>query len=154
MHIARARAGGVDKNDRNREQCPDGWTSRTSQIIHIVRLPIGLPTSQSGIEYVPQSGKEAAQEVAKALLYPFVNNLGQSTTANAPRAFAPLKLTREDKDQASAAVSDELKRIGVPPLQLCTITPSKPQTNYIMQKAFTRVTKSVLEKGYPREQYK
>ena len=83
--MARARAGGVDKNDRNREQCPDGWTSRTSQIIHIVGLPVVLPTSHSGIEYVPQSDKEAAQEGAKALLYPFVNNLGQSTTANAPR---------------------------------------------------------------------
>ena len=44
----------------------------------------------------------------------------------------------EDKDLASA-VSDELKRIGVCPLELCTITLSRPQTNRIMQKAFTRL---------------
>ena len=100
----------------------------TSQIIHIECLPVGLPTSQSGIEYVHESGKEAAPEVAKDLLYAFVNNLGQSTTANAPPAFASLKLTTEDKDQASA-VSDELKRIGVRPLELCTITLSNRENS-------------------------
>ena len=42
-----------------------------SQIIHIERLPIGLTTNQSGIEYFLESGKEAAPEVAKAL-YAFV----------------------------------------------------------------------------------
>ena len=47
-----------------------------SQIIHIERLPVGLPTNQSGIEYFPESGKEAAPEVARALLHAFVNNLG------------------------------------------------------------------------------
>ncbi|EDR06475.1 uncharacterized protein LACBIDRAFT_328873 [Laccaria bicolor S238N-H82] len=109
-----------------------------SQIIHIERLPVGLPTNQSGIEYFPESAKEAAPEVAKAFLHAFVNNIGQSTTTNAPPAFAPWKLTTEDKDLASA-VSDELKRIGVRPLELCTITLSKTQTNRIMQKAFTRL---------------
>ena len=64
-----------------------------SQIIHIERLPIGLTTNQSGIEYFHESGKEAAPEVAKAFLYAFVNYLGQSTTANAPPTFAPWKLT-------------------------------------------------------------
>ena len=47
-------------------------------------------------------------------------------------------MTTEDKDLASA-VSDEFKRIGVCPLKLCMITLSKPQTNRIMQKAFTRL---------------
>ena len=44
----------------------------------------------------------------------------------------------DDKDLASA-VGDELKRIGVRPLELCTITLSRPQTNHIVQKAFTRL---------------
>lgn len=85
---------------------------------------VHLPTNQSSIEYFPESGKEAGPEVAKALPNAFVNNLGQPTTAP---AFAPWKLTTEDKDLASA-VSDELKRIGVRPLELCIITLSKPQT--------------------------
>ena len=46
-----------------------------SQFIHIERLPTGLPANQSGVEYFPESGKEVAQEVAKALLHTFVNKL-------------------------------------------------------------------------------
>ena len=107
-----------------------------SQLIHIGRLPIGLPANQSGIEYFPESGKEAAPEVAKALLHAFVSKLGQSAIPNAPPAFSPWKLTTVDKDLASA-VSDEFKRIGVRPLELCNIGLSKPQTNAIMQEAFT-----------------
>jgi hypothetical protein len=113
-----------------------------SQFIHIERLPIGLPSNQSGIEYFPESGKEAAPEVAKALLHAFVNKLGQSAIPDPPPAFSPWKLTTEDKDLASA-VSDELKRIGVRPLELCTIGLSKPQTNSIMQEAFTSLFASV-----------
>ena len=113
-----------------------------SQFIHIERLPIGLPANQSGIEYFPESGKEAAPEVAKALLHAFVNKLGQSAIPNAPPAFSPWKLTTIDKDLASA-VSDELKRIGVRPLELCNIGLSKPQTNAIMQEAFTRLFASI-----------
>ena len=113
-------------------------SSNPSPKSSIERLPIGLPTNQNGIEYFLESGKEAAREVAKALLCAFVNYLGQSTTTNAPPAIAPWKLTTEDKDLASAA-GDELKRIGVRPLELCTITPSRPQTNHIVQKAFTRL---------------
>ena len=43
-----------------------------SQIIHIERLPVGLPTNQSGIEYFLESGKEAAPEVPKALLHALI----------------------------------------------------------------------------------
>ena len=113
-----------------------------SQFIHIERLPIGLPTNQSGIEYLPESGKEAAPEVAKALLHAFVNKLGQSAIPNAPPAFSPWKLMTVDKDLASA-VSDEFKRIGVRPPELCNIGLSRPQTNAIMQEAFTRLFASI-----------
>ena len=113
-----------------------------SQFIHIERLPIGLPVNQSGIEYFPESGKEAAPEVAKALLHAFVNKLGQSVIPNALPAFSPWKLTTADKDLASA-VSDEFKRIGVRPLELCNIGLSRPQTNAIMQEAFTCVFATV-----------
>ena len=119
-----------------------------SQFIHIERLPISLPTNQSGIEYFPESGKEAAPEVAKALLHAFVNKLGQFAIPNAPPAFVPWKLTTADKDLASA-VSDELKRIGVRPLELCNIGLSKPQTNSITQEAFIRLFASVrMAAGY------
>ena len=113
-----------------------------SQFNHIERLPIGLPANQSGIEYFPESGKEAAPEVAKALLHAFVNKLGQSAIPNVPPAFSPWKLTTVDKDLASA-VSDELKWIGVRPLELCNIGLSKLQTNAIMQEAFTRLFASI-----------
>ena len=113
-----------------------------SQFIHIERLPIGLPANQSGIEYFPKSGKEAALEVAKALLHAFVDRLGQSAIPNAPPAFSPWKLTTGDKDLASA-VSEEFKRIGVHPLELCNIKLSRPQTNAVMQEAFTCLFASI-----------
>ena len=76
-------------------------------------------------------------EVAKALLHAFVDKHGQSAIPNAPPAFSPWKLTTGDKDLA-LVVSDELKRIGVRPFDLCNTGLSEPQTNSIMQEAFTR----------------
>ena len=56
--------------------------------VHPHRTPSHRPTNQSGIEYFPESGKEAAPEAAKALLHAFVNKLGQSAIPNAPPAFS------------------------------------------------------------------
>ena len=86
--------------------------------------------------------------MAKALLHAFVNKLGQSPIPNAPPAFSPWKLTTGHKDLA-LAVSDKLKRIGVRPLELCNIGLSEPQTNAIIQEAFTRLFATVkMAAGY------
>ena len=45
-----------------------------SQFIHIERLPIGLPADQGGIEHFPESGKDAAPEVAKTSFMPLSIN--------------------------------------------------------------------------------
>ena len=118
------------------------------QFIHIERLPIGLPANQSGIEYFPESGKEVAPEVAKALLHAFANKLGQSAIPKTPPAFSPWKLTTVDKELASA-VSDEFKRIGVRLLELCNMGLATPQTISITQEAFTRLFATVkMVAGY------
>ena len=97
---------------------------------------------------VDRPKRGARPEVAKALLHAFVNKLGQSAIPNSPPAFSPWKLTTGDKDPASA-VSDEFKRTGVRPLELCKIRLSKPQTNSIMQEAYTRLFATVkMAAGY------
>ncbi|KAF8957247.1 hypothetical protein BDZ97DRAFT_114645 [Flammula alnicola] len=108
-----------------------------SRFIHTERLPVGLPRSESGIAFFPESAKEAAPEVAKALLHAFADNLGLNKMmgSNAPPAFGPWKLTTEDKDLADA-VGAELKRLGVRPDELCRIGVSSNSVNKIMQDTF------------------
>ncbi|KDR76932.1 hypothetical protein GALMADRAFT_138969 [Galerina marginata CBS 339.88] len=111
-----------------------------SQFIHMERLPVGIGGRTSGITFFPESGKEAAPEVAKALLHAFVDNLGQNQMmgSNAPPVFAPWKLTTEDKDLA-AAVGEEFKRLGVRAKELHKISVSSKSVNKIMDTAFRKL---------------
>jgi hypothetical protein len=111
-----------------------------SQFIHMERLPVGLPPDASGIEFFPESGKEAAPEVAKTILYSFVNNMGnnQMMGSRAPPAFSPWKLTTDDRSLA-VAVGNELKRLGVRPDALCKIGVSRPSVNKLADTVFARV---------------
>ncbi|KAF8162603.1 hypothetical protein B0H34DRAFT_650049 [Crassisporium funariophilum] len=111
-----------------------------SQFIHIERLPLGISSATSGIAFFPESGEQAAVEVAKALLHAFVNNLGHNRMMgdNAPPAFAPWKITTEDKHLASA-VGKELKRLGVRAEELHNIAVSKKAVNQIMDNAFNKL---------------
>jgi hypothetical protein len=79
-----------------------------SSYVHSERLPLCLSSTESGMIFFPETGKEAAHEVAKALIHSFVNSFGQTSTP----AFAPWKLTTEDPHLA-VAVADEFKRLGI-----------------------------------------
>ena len=79
-----------------------------SELSHLERLPIGLSTRSSGIEFLPDIPEEAAPGVAKALTHVFVNRFG----GQASQAIATWNMTTEDKNLA-ATVGDEFKKLGV-----------------------------------------
>ena len=108
-----------------------------SLFFHMERLPIGLPAEASGIEFFPESAKDAAPEIAKALLHAFVNNLGSNEMLgpNAPRMYAPWRLTTEDRDLADS-VGEEFRRLGVHSDELCKIGLSTKSVNKLMQDHF------------------
>ncbi|KDR84457.1 hypothetical protein GALMADRAFT_262717 [Galerina marginata CBS 339.88] len=107
-----------------------------SLIFHVEWLPITFP-KESGITFFPELPKEAAPEVAKALLHAFAHGFSDhnSSSPNAPLNMAPWRLTTEDKNLASA-VGDELKRLGVCPPELCRIGVSTQALNSKMQDRF------------------
>jgi hypothetical protein len=76
-------------------------------IYHLEPLPAGLPTNRSGLEYFPETGREAAPEVVKGIMYAFLHRMGGKA---AP--FAPWRLTTPDK-RLLAAVNAEFRRIGI-----------------------------------------
>jgi len=108
-----------------------------SQFTHMERLPLGLSHSESGMAYFPDTAKEAAPMLVKAILYAFVNNLGmkEMPIENPPAPYAPWKLTTEDKELA-AEVSLELKRIGVSAEGLYNVGISKKSTIKIADETF------------------
>ncbi|KIM41576.1 hypothetical protein M413DRAFT_445548 [Hebeloma cylindrosporum] len=119
-----------------------------SQLIHMERLPVGLPMDAAGIVFFPESGKEAAPEAAKGILHSFVNNMGNNVMgARAPPPFAPWKLT-EDRSLA-VAVGNELKRLGVRPDGVCNIGVSRPSVNKLADTVFTRVFSRLKETIFP-----
>ncbi|KAH6902677.1 hypothetical protein BKA70DRAFT_1306326 [Coprinopsis sp. MPI-PUGE-AT-0042] len=110
-----------------------------SHYAHMERLPIGVSPRQSGLEYFPDTAKEAAPGLVKALLHSFVYNLG---TQGAAGAFAPWELMTEDKSLA-AAVGREFKRIGVQPEALHNVGVSSRSTLNAANEAFGKVFESI-----------
>jgi hypothetical protein len=106
----------------------------TSEFSHMERLPIGLPTCSSGIEFFPDTPEEAAPEVAKALMQAFVNCFGDQ----ASQAIAPWNLTTEDKNLA-VAVGDEFKKLGVGYEALHKVGVSTKDVNDRTQEVFSRL---------------
>ena len=121
-----------------------------SRYFHMERLPIGLSTESSGIAFFPESAKEAAPQVAKAILYAFVQRLGQkqmmtfSGSMTSTDQLAPWRLTTEDKALATA-VGAEFKRLGVCPDALCRIGVSTTSMNKIMQDKFHNLFRGLMK---------
>jgi len=117
-----------------------------SLYFHMERLPVGLAADVSGIEFFPESAKDAAPVVANALLHAFVNNLGLNEIqgSNAPPPFAPWRLTTEEKALADA-VGEEFRRLGVHPDKLCKIGLSTNSVNKTMQDHFDGFFQSLLK---------
>ena len=72
------------------------------------RLPIGLSTRSTCIEFFPDTPEGAAPGVAKALMLLFANRFG----SQASQAIATWNMTTEDKNLV-ATVGDEFKKLGV-----------------------------------------
>lgn len=98
--------------------------------IHVERLPVGLPSDKSGIEYFPESAVEAAPEIALAIVHIFVNKLNTPGSADSqgPAMLIPSKLTMRDRD-LPLYVGRELKNLGILPTSLRNITISSPHVN-------------------------
>jgi hypothetical protein len=113
-----------------------------SSYIHSERLPLDTPSTTSGLAYFPETGAEAAPEIAKALIRSFAHNFGlQKFEPNPPPAFAPWKFTTEDP-QLAIAVADEFKKIGVRD-ELCKVHVVKGKPLVDAQKAFDGFWKSL-----------
>ncbi|KAF8177641.1 hypothetical protein BJ912DRAFT_677958 [Pholiota molesta] len=76
-------------------------------IYHLEPLPAGLPANRSGLEFFPETGREAAPEVVKGIMYAFLHRMGGKASP-----FAPWRLTTPDK-RLLAAVNAEFRRIGI-----------------------------------------
>ncbi|PPQ82207.1 hypothetical protein CVT26_009201 [Gymnopilus dilepis] len=105
------------------------------------RLPVGLSPEESGLEFFPESAREAARVVGKALVWCFVNVFGREQgimgagRSAPPKQVRPWKLTTSDSDLAEE-VGREFRRIGVVPEELHTIAVSGNSTNALMDLAF------------------
>ncbi|KAF7985509.1 hypothetical protein HWV62_3721 [Athelia sp. TMB] len=115
-----------------------------SEYVHMEQLPLKIgPSSPSSFDYFPESAEDAAPEVVKALLHSFLTSFGLGKFQNPPPpAYAPWKLTTDDKALA-AAVGEELRFIGIKP-ELCTIGITR-QNNKQVDRAFGGLFKQMLK---------
>jgi hypothetical protein len=84
-----------------------------------VRLPLGIPNKFTTLLFFPESGAEAAPEVAKALIHAFLDGFG----SQAATPFAPWSLSTDDSELATE-VAKEFKRLGIRE-DLCSIRATK-----------------------------
>lgn len=110
-----------------------------SDFVHMERLPLGVPSRSSGIAFFPELAREAAPEVAKAILHAFVNNITDPAKVDhiVTPVFAPWNLITEDKDLA-VEVGKELKHLGVRHDEVCKIGSSTAANNLQAQASFTK----------------
>ncbi|KAJ7645819.1 hypothetical protein B0H17DRAFT_1215856 [Mycena rosella] len=91
-----------------------------SSFVHTEMLPIGQPHGL-GFAFFPDTAKEAAVEIARALIHAFVSSLGASKfEKNPPPPYAPWAFTTDDLG-LSKEVGAELKRLGVKAPELCDV---------------------------------
>jgi len=84
-----------------------------SSFIHSETLPLGKEYHQAGIAFFPETGEEAAPEVARALMHGFLDGFGNGRfEKDPPPPFAPFKLMTDDPTLARA-VGMEFRRSGV-----------------------------------------
>ncbi|KAJ6597283.1 hypothetical protein DFH09DRAFT_904206 [Mycena vulgaris] len=91
-----------------------------SSFMHMELVPIGgLP--DLGFVFFPDTAKEAATEIAKALVHAFVTGLGSGKFVRNPSPpYAPWSFTTDDQGLARE-VGAELKRLGVKAPELCNV---------------------------------
>lgn len=83
-------------------------------------LPLGKKVSESGLSYFPETAKEAAPDICLGLMHSFITSFMDNRTArmapdglkSSPSAFAPWKLTTDDRGLAKA-VEEQFKSMGV-----------------------------------------
>ncbi|KAF9480871.1 hypothetical protein BDN70DRAFT_832069 [Pholiota conissans] len=115
-----------------------------SGVIHVERLPIGLPADESGIEFFPESVKEATPEITKSILHIFVNKLN-TTSLKTP---APAKLSTRDRELAPS-VTVELKRLNVRPSDFYRVSICTPQVDRLTDTLFEPIFQTMKkEAGY------
>ena len=130
------------------EPCPShvvAMINPGSRYFHLERVPLGVGQDDGAISFFPESSKDAAPVVARALMFAFVNNMGNNRFMgrNAPPPYGPWNFTTEDRELA-AAVGDELKRIGVRAPELCNVGVAKPDVIKIMQQHFNEIYKGLI----------
>ncbi|KAJ6518845.1 hypothetical protein C8R45DRAFT_808849 [Mycena sanguinolenta] len=117
--------------------------------VHSERLPLGIQKSET-LLFFPESGAEAAPEVAKALIHTFPDSFGQHRSGRnppVPHVPGPLTLSTEDRELA-IEVSKEFKRLGVRE-ELCNIRATKTHKK-IADKAFLDLWSILIKKmGLP-----
>ncbi|KAF7370569.1 hypothetical protein MSAN_00689300 [Mycena sanguinolenta] len=115
--------------------------------IHSERLPHGIKKSTT-LLFFPESGAEAAPEVAKALIHTFPDSFGRSGRNPAvPHVPGPLTLSTEDRELA-VEVSKEFKRLGIRE-ELCNVRATKTHIK-TADKAFLELWSILLkEVGLP-----
>ncbi|KAJ6581545.1 hypothetical protein B0H19DRAFT_511626 [Mycena capillaripes] len=114
-----------------------------STYIHTERLPLGIPNKVQTLLFFPESGAEAASEVAKALIHSFLDSFGtHQFMPNPPAPYAPWTLSTDDRELA-VEVGKEFKRLGVKE-ELCTIKVTKAHLN-IADKAFQGFWATMLQ---------
>lgn len=121
-----------------------------SQFFHMERLPLKSASDDGGIAFFPESSKDAAPEIARALLHAFVTNLGLNEMMGnmAPAPYGPWKLTTEEHELATV-VGNELKNLGVRTPELCNIGITKPAIIRSTQVNFGDFYKSLISSvGY------
>ncbi|KAJ6602526.1 hypothetical protein DFH09DRAFT_1019685 [Mycena vulgaris] len=91
-----------------------------SSFIHTQVVPVGGPL-HLGFAFFPDTAKEAAPEIAKALIHAFVTGMGAGKfEKNPPLPYAPWSFTTDDRGLATE-VGVELKRLGVKAPELCNV---------------------------------
>jgi hypothetical protein len=110
-----------------------------SNYVHLEYLPLGSRDGLNRPEFFPESAEEAAQEIARALLHSFVDNMGlHKFQAMPPPPFAPWALTTEEPGLAKA-VGEELESMGVSAKGLLTVSISARNVIADATKAFGNI---------------
>lgn len=82
-----------------------------SSFIHSERLPSNS-SKDDGIAFFPESARDAAPEVCKALIYSFLDGFGAHCFGQPMVPYGPWSLSTEDRALVDA-VGKEFKRLGV-----------------------------------------
>ncbi|KAJ7281598.1 hypothetical protein C8J57DRAFT_1219466 [Mycena rebaudengoi] len=113
-----------------------------SGFIHTELVPIGKPQN-IGFAFFPDTAKEAATEIAKALIHAFVTTMGAGKfEMKAPPPYAPWSFTTDQKDIAKE-VGEALKTLGVKAPELWSVKFTAGEITKQAQDAFSNCFNSM-----------